>query len=186
MAEFTIDDFEFTPEEGFLDASAYPDPSTETQVRTQLMSLHNQIKEYLNTTVKTALISIAGSQGDPTAIAYIENELENLDDMVGTLPSDVAALQSDVADLKAVHSAETAVMAAADWDGTTYSFEDAYPSTNYHIEIELDGDNIESGEIAAWNAAQICGSAVSNIVTAKGTVPTIPLHIIVRKVEILS
>ena len=180
MSDFNITDFTFTPEEGFLDTEAYPDPSTETQVRTQLMSLHNQIKEYLNTTVKTALISIAGSQGDPAAIAYIENELENLDDMVGTLPTDVADLQGRVGALEDRPIITTWTMAAADWSGTTYSFEDEYSSADYDIEICLDADNADASEIVAWASAQIVGSATTNVVTAYGTVPTSALHIILK------
>ncbi|MCR5372705.1 MAG: hypothetical protein K6E41_04490 [Solobacterium sp.] len=182
MAEFTIDDFEFTPEEGFLDASAYPDPSTETQVRTQLMSLHNQIKEYLNTTVKTALISIAGSQGDPEAIQEIMDALADLDDIVGTLPADVTALQNRVADLETSHTTTAFTMNSADWSGSTFSFEDDYPSSDYDIEIALDGDESDAAEYAAWSAAQILGSATSNVVTALGTVPAINLHVIVKAV----
>ena len=175
-----INEFSFTPADGFLDTEAYPDPSTETQVRTQLMSLHSQIKTYLNSDVKTAIEAIAASQGDPEAIQEIMDALSDLDDLVGTLPDDVTALQNRVTVLEGRPAITTATMAVADWSGTTYSFEDDYSSADYDIEIALDADNADANEVKAWGAAQIVGSATTNVVTAFGTVPTIPLHIIIK------
>lgn len=178
-----INEFSFTPADGFLNTEAYPDPSTEAQVRQQLMSLHTQIKDYLNNEVKTAITAIAAAQDDPVAIAAIMDALDDLDDLVGTLPADVSALQTRVGALEGrpVISAET--MAVADWAGTTYSFEDDYPSSDYDIEIALDGDNADASELAVWNAAQIVGSATTNVITALGTVPSDPLHIILKVVK---
>jgi len=179
-----INEFSFTPEQGFLDAQAYPDPSTEAQVRQQLMSLHTQEKEYLNTEVKTAITAIAAEQDDTVAIAAIMAALADLDDLVGTLPADVSALQTRVTALEGRPVYTTATMAVADWVGTTYSFEDDYSSSEYDIEIALDADNVaDESEVDAWSSAKIVGSATTNMVTAYGTVPSVPLHILIKVVQ---
>jgi len=175
-----LNTFDFVPEDGFLDTEAYPDPSTEAQVRTQLMSLHTQTKDYLNTQVKTAIEAIAASQGDPEAIAEIMDALDDLDDIVGTLPDDVAALDTRVTALESAVSVEAYIMSENDWDGSTFSFEDDYSSSMYNIEIALNGDEADAAELAAWGAAGIVGSATTNVVTALGSVPSIPLHIILK------
>jgi microcystin-dependent protein len=50
-----MDSFNFSPLSGFLDANQYPDPQTETEARAQFMSLFNQVRDYLNDTVKTTV-----------------------------------------------------------------------------------------------------------------------------------
>jgi len=41
--------FAFNPTTGFLDGTSYPNPANETAARTQMQSLHNQTRDYLNT-----------------------------------------------------------------------------------------------------------------------------------------
>ena len=70
-------------------------------------------------------------------------------------------------------------MSASDWNSTakTYSFETAYPFVNYNIAIELAATATDA-QITAWGDAKILGSATENVATAKGTVPTVDLPII--------
>jgi hypothetical protein len=50
-----MDNFSFNPEQGFLDEDSYPSPSSGTESRTQLMSLHTQIKDFINNTIVTGI-----------------------------------------------------------------------------------------------------------------------------------
>lgn len=75
----------------------------------------------------------------------------------------------------------SAVMSASSWNNSKYSFEAAYPSSKYDIEISL-RDSCTSEQLEAFNAAKIVGSVSTNIVTAKGTVPTINIPIMIKVV----
>lgn len=91
--------FEFDPANGFRDASTYPDPANEAAAREQLMSLHDQTRDYINTLAAsvTALQgdvqAIAGATGDPDAMDQILEELSDVktyyftDTITGTTPS---------------------------------------------------------------------------------------------------
>lgn len=70
-------------------------------------------------------------------------------------------------------------MSTSAWDSAakTYSFETAYPFVNYNIAIELAATATDA-QITAWGDAKILGSATENVATAKGTVPTVDLPII--------
>lgn len=73
--------FNFNPEQGFLDTGVYTDPTSETEARTQLMSLHTQTKTFINNLVvevndmEDEILAIAGATGDPAAIAQIQSDL---------------------------------------------------------------------------------------------------------------
>lgn len=182
-----ISEFSFTPSDGFLNTSSYPDPATETDTRTQLMSLHNQIKAYLNDVVVTAIHALEAASGDPEALAEIVNTLTNVQTQqsqqsarMTTIEGSLSSMQTDLTNLKARPVVTAGTMTASGWSGTTYSFESTYPSTDYDIEIELDGDSATSTQIEAWSAAQILGSATTNVVTAFGDVPTVALPIILK------
>lgn len=71
---------------------------------------------------------------------------------------------------------------AASWSGNTYSFEATYPVASYNVEVSVDGSATEE-QIAAFTDATICGSYNSNILTAKGVVPTIDIPIIIKVVK---
>ena len=76
--------FNYVPANGFRDASSYPDPASEAQAREQLMSLHDQMRTYVNqvssevTSLETDVAAIAGAMGDPAAIAQIQNDLNGV------------------------------------------------------------------------------------------------------------
>lgn len=77
----------------------------------------------------------------------------------------------------------TATLSRNGWNNKVYSFESAYPSTEYDVEIEPDGDNVTSAHLDALSAARLVGSSTSNVVKAIGTVPTIDIPIIIRVVR---
>lgn len=185
-----ISEFSFTPTDGFLNTSSYPDPATETETRTQLMSLHNQIKTYLNDVVVTAIHALEAASGDPEALAEIVNSLTNVQTTqaqqaarMTTIEGTVNSVQTDVTALKArpVYTAST--MTAGGWSGTTYSFEGTYPSTDYDIEVYYDGDRYTSETYEACAAAQMLGSVSANTMTAVGTVPTVGIPVILKVVR---
>lgn len=75
----------------------------------------------------------------------------------------------------------TYTLTSSGWSGSTYSgLQTTYPSASYDIEIEPNGDSCTAAQYAAWGAAQLVGSATTNILTALGTVPTVDIPIIVK------
>lgn len=80
-----MDKFEFTPKTGFNDSTAYPDPSSESETREQLMRPHTQIAEYVNTTLKPAIEAIEGASGDEEAIKRIETAMSNVEKGIFTI-----------------------------------------------------------------------------------------------------
>lgn len=72
-----MDKFEFTPKKGFEDASAYPDPISESETREQLMRPSKQLAEYINKDVFNAIVSISGATGNQHAINQIQQMLND-------------------------------------------------------------------------------------------------------------
>lgn len=71
---------------------------------------------------------------------------------------------------------------ASSWSDNTYSFESMYPKDIYDIEISVDGSATED-QINAFGSAIICGNYNSNIIIAKGNVPTEDIPIIIKVVK---
>ena len=78
----------------------------------------------------------------------------------------------------------TATLLASNWDSTakTYSFESDYPSVNYDIEVEIDGDNCTDEQLEAWIAAKPL-SSLKNKINAKGEVPSVDIPIIITTIS---
>lgn len=75
----------------------------------------------------------------------------------------------------------TTTLSASGWSGSTYSgLQTTYPSASYDLEIEPNGDSCTADQYSAWGAAQLVGSATTNVLTALGTVPTVDIPIIVK------
>lgn len=70
-----MDKFEFTPKKGFEDASAYPDPISESETREQLMRPSKQLAEYINSNVVTSITALTGATGNAEAIKQIQDML---------------------------------------------------------------------------------------------------------------
>lgn len=66
---------------------------------------------------------------------------------------------------------------ASSWESNVYSFTASYPSSDYNLMIELDGNTLTSEQYSAWNKAQIVGVSNSNIIKAFGIVPAIDIPI---------
>ena len=109
---------------------------------------------------------------DDAAKAYADASkiLENSSDILETL--NTKANKSTVV---------TATLSASGWIGNTYSFESAYPSSAYDIEISLNS-TATAVQAETFNSAQIVGSATTNVVTAFGEVPTVDIPIIIKAV----
>lgn len=72
-----MDKFEFTPKKGFEDASAYPDPISESETREQLMRPSKQLAEYINSNVVTSITALTGATGDAESIKQIQDMLND-------------------------------------------------------------------------------------------------------------
>lgn len=70
-----MDKFEFTPKKGFEDASAYPDPISESETREQLMRPSRQLADYINSNVLTSITALTGATGDAESIKQIQDML---------------------------------------------------------------------------------------------------------------
>lgn len=70
-----MDKFEFTPKKGFEDASAYPDPISESETREQLMRPSKQLAEYINSSVVTSITALTGATGNAESIKQIQDML---------------------------------------------------------------------------------------------------------------
>lgn len=80
-----MDRFSFTPDKGFEDASSFPDPGSESAAREQLMRLHNQMKEYVNS-MADVVSSLEISTGDPDAVARIEAAIAEIQSFLDVSP----------------------------------------------------------------------------------------------------
>lgn len=75
----------------------------------------------------------------------------------------------------------TSTLTASAWSNGSYSFESTYPNAKYDIEISVD-DGATTEQVQAFALALICGSHNTNVITAKGTVPTVDIPIIIKVV----
>ena len=76
---------------------------------------------------------------------------------------------------------EAYTMRAAVWSSGSYSFESDYPKASCDIEIAA-SDQMTAAELKAFNKAMVTGSTTTNVIKALGTVPTIDIPVIIRKV----
>ena len=67
------------------------------------------------------------------------------------------------------------------WSSGVYSFESAFPSATYDIEIELDSTATES-QAEAWSGAKVTSVFNTNTMKALGDVPTVDIPVIVKAV----
>lgn len=71
----------------------------------------------------------------------------------------------------------TFTLLASGWSGNTYNL----GNTDSDLEIEIDSSATDE-MLEAWSNAKMVGSATSNVLTARGDVPTIDITCIMRKV----
>lgn len=67
-----MDNFAFTPANGFLDSAAYPNPNSETETREQLFSLHKQTRDFINANLTDAVTSdtVVKIKANATGFSY--------------------------------------------------------------------------------------------------------------------
>lgn len=98
-----------------------------------------------------------------------------------TAGTDYAAASHTHSNYAAKTTITTGTLTATSWSGSTYSaLQTSYPAASYDIEIEPDGDSCTAAQYAAWGAAQLVGSATTNVLTALGTVPTVNIPIVIK------
>ncbi|HAE24041.1 MAG TPA: hypothetical protein DCG33_01765 [Prevotellaceae bacterium] len=67
-----MDNFVFNPVHGFKDATAYPNPNSETETREQLFSLHEQTRDFINANLVDAVTSdtVVKIKANETGFSY--------------------------------------------------------------------------------------------------------------------
>lgn len=79
------------------------------------------------------------------------------------------------------HTIATGTITASGWSNKSYSgLQTTYPAASYDLEIEPNGDSCTAAQLAAWSAAQMVGSATTNVLKCMGTQPTVNIPIIVK------
>ena len=83
-----MNQFAFNPTNGLADASAFPNPASETETRTQLNELHVQTRNFINTmvtqinTMSDDITALQSAVGDPDAIAEILAAVQTISDFL--------------------------------------------------------------------------------------------------------
>lgn len=94
--------FNFNPANGFMDSTAFPNPTTESATREQFQRIPNQLKDYINQVVAT--------YGAEVVTFRITNDLTLQFSTDGTTWQD----------LTSGSNAETVAIATTDWVSSTY------------------------------------------------------------------
>ena len=97
------------------------------------------------------------------------------------LASEVQASLNAVADKSNKPTFSQYTILTSGWSSGVYSFESAFPSATYDIEIELDSTATES-QVEAWSGAKPTAVFGTNTMKALGDVPTVDIPVIVKKV----
>ena len=97
------------------------------------------------------------------------------------LASEVQASLNAVADKSNKPTFSQYTILTSGWSGGVYSFESAFPSATYDIEIELDSTATEP-QVEAWSSAKPTAVFGTNTMKALGDVPTVDIPVIVKAV----
>ena len=97
------------------------------------------------------------------------------------LASDVQNSLNAVADKSNKPTFSQYTILTSGWSSGVYSFESAFPSATYDIEIELDSTATES-QVEAWSGAKPTAVFGTNTMKALGDVPTVDIPVIVKAV----
>ena len=76
-----MEQFQFSPVNGFEDSASFPDPGSEADAREQLMRLHNQMKTYVNE-MSTLVTTIAAGQQVPGELDDLVARLDSVADLL--------------------------------------------------------------------------------------------------------
>ena len=99
-----------------------------------------------------------------------------------TMADNVEGLEELLALKAAKPTATASTLAASKWSNGQYSFEATYPSASYDLDVQL-ANTATAEQIGAFGAAVLVGNINSNILTAKGNVPTVDIPIILKAVK---
>lgn len=145
-----IQRFAFNPVSGFLDDTAFPDPKDETETREQMMTPHNQVKDYLNNTVYPTLLLIDTiAQGDVAQI---------VDAVIGTN--------------------KTVTLLPANWVDGVYTISDELITATSNQRVTISGlTDAQYNAIVAANIMDGGQAAGEMYLKAMGTVPSIEIPI---------
>ena len=106
-----IDKFEFSPSEGFLDAHAFPDPTNETETRTQLMNLHNQTRDFIN----SLIASLNSPNGADNITITIDNVQYTVQEIIQSLSDNKITGESDIKRLRINEENQTEYYNGSKW-----------------------------------------------------------------------
>lgn len=96
--------------------------------------------------------------------------------MKGQLSEDAAGhLQLEIDNKRRI---TTKVLSASNWNNNTYDLTTDFPDTDYDIEV-APYSVMTDDQRDAFNNAVMVGNSTSNIITSKGTVPTIDIPVMV-------
>lgn len=76
-----MEQFQFSPVNGFEDSASFPDPGSEADAREQLMRLHRQMQTYVNE-MSTLVTTIAAGQQVPGALDDLVARLDSVADLL--------------------------------------------------------------------------------------------------------
>lgn len=98
-----MDKLKFTPEDGFVDATAFPDPGSETETREQIMRLHKQTQDYINDVLYPPVSNMESEIAKATTAATEAKESadsakESAEKAMNTTPAGYNALSQQVQD----------------------------------------------------------------------------------------
>ena len=76
----------------------------------------------------------------------------------------------------------TTTLETSKWSSGQYSFESTYPASTYDLDVAVNS-TATIAQITAYKNAMLVGSAISNVLTAKGIVPTVDIPVILKAVK---
>lgn len=108
-------------------------------------------------------------------------------DFDDTYKAKLDGLESELGKYETKSTMIAVTISASGWSGKQYSFEEAYPSARYKLEVEYANTCTEE-QVEAYSAAMLAGSITANVLTAIGEVPTIdiPVYLTVTDLQAQS
>lgn len=165
-----MDKLTFSPENGFMDSGSYPDPATETDVRTQLFSLHQQTRDYINDKLLPQIDNLAAASGDP---ATVESMTAKID------AATKAANDAKAATEKAAVVTKQITLTSEGWVDRVYTIEDELitATSDQDIDIPVSDTDVQAKVLQKANIRRAGQEAGKMKIRAMGTVPTVDIPV---------
>lgn len=170
-----MNNFAFNPPQGFKDSAAYPNPNGEAETREQLMSLHEQTRDFINANLTDAVTSdtVVKIKANATGFSYstdgtnytvIEGSGSGQGDMYTSVYDTDANGIVDNAEKVNNHTVETDVPANAVFTDTIYD-DTAISDRLTEVETHLGEYTLLGGPYDARNtSAQITVTGLDELV----------------------